>query len=353
MAHVLAIALVWGTSFPISKIGINALGPLEFRLAASVISFVVILLVFLRRRHWRQITHSRRWHAVTWLSVVNIAAVPTLNCLALSRGAASRAAILISTMPAIVAGLAWLLDGAMSKREIFALVLSVIGILLVYASDRIVSQADIFIVTSAVIWALGTRGVAAEENNVDMWALTTGQMVIGIPLTWIALSIPFAANVRAETLSKISVSVMASVLCVAISGTVVAYWLWFLAVHKYGRRASYATLISPVISVLISNIWLGERVSPMVWAGLAVVVFSILILLSQHTNITQFHYMMIAAWARAMPARTRSNSAKTPLVPSAKSPSSAAASMRLSCRRSIRADKPITATGTPGPIQVK
>ena len=252
----LVIALIWGSNFPVSKSAIEHIGAWLFRFYCNVISVVILLIVvlFLFRK---EIVFKDVLLCIP-LGVFNLFLVPLLNNIALFYTDAVKASVLIYTMPAFTSLIYVVINRSINIKYVMTAFLGVTGILIFVAVDKI-GTGELIILISAFFWATGP--VLSEKIPVKSNLLLRVFYQNGISLLLIVLTMPFMSDDIQLPLSVISQPrVLLPVLYTGITGGVFVYILWFYMIEKGGAElTSCAILLSPVISVFISGLFIAFR----------------------------------------------------------------------------------------------
>jgi drug/metabolite transporter (DMT)-like permease len=253
--------LIWSSVWLCIKIGVSEVPPATFASVRLVIALLVLLPVIAlrglplpyRRHDWMLI-------GVTGLLLLG------LNYAFLYWGAqyitSGLSAVLQAATPAFGLLFAHLLldDERFTAWQFSGLLLGVIGVAVIFADQLRVAGGAAFwgclaVTASALCVALGYVVVKKHGTHLRPIELTTGQMLVGlVPLLAIVLTRegdPFA--VRWTT------PAIASVLYLALAGSVMAFWLNYWLLKRIGATKLLAmSLVEPLIAVVLGAIVLNE-----------------------------------------------------------------------------------------------
>ncbi len=128
------------------------------------------------------------------------------------------------------------------------------------------------IVVGAYAAAHASILVKAFGGNLHPASLVFGQMICGIlPIIIYALIVegnPLALHWTWKAII--------SVFYLTIFGTVAAFWLYYLLLSKIeSTKAMMISLVTPLIAVIVGNLFLGERLPPQTFFGGALILASI------------------------------------------------------------------------------
>jgi drug/metabolite transporter (DMT)-like permease len=273
LALLLLLATLWGASYSFIKVAVATIAPITLIALRTLIAGVLLLLVM----RWRGI--AMRMDAATWRrfafqAVLNSVIPWTLIAWGERTVDAGLATILNSAAPIFTFLFTALVTRheAAPPRKLFGVIAGMAGICLIIgvnAFDRIGQEllAEIAIVAATICYACAaifSRGFA----GLDPMAPAAGSLLCGA-----AALIP--ASVAFEqpwTLTPSEASVLA-LLGLAVFSTAAAFVIYFRLIQTLGSVGTTAQAYLRVpIGVAVSVMFLGERLSPTAWIGLACVV---------------------------------------------------------------------------------
>jgi len=256
-AIVMAIlALVWGYSWIIAKIGLSLSGPFTFaalRTACGVIALGAFLLVKQGHR-WR-----RPPPGAILVGLIQTGAFLMLNTWALSSGEPGKTSILTFTMPFWVLLFAW---PALSERvaglQWIAIVFAVTGLVLIMEPWLMHAGIlpKVLAVMAGMAWAIGVVLTKRLQRHapVDAFDFTFWQMVFGLaPMVVVALIVP-------EPFPPFSTLLALTVVLSGVVATAGGWLMWQYVLNRLpAGTTSLASLAVPVVAMISSAIQLGER----------------------------------------------------------------------------------------------
>lgn len=272
LVMLLALAVLWGGSFPAIKAGVEPLGPFVLTDGRLVLGAAALaLVVWTSRRAGRWLTR-REALAVGALN----AAVPfSLIALASTALPASLTSVLNATTPVFGAVVgAVLLGERLTPARAGGLVLGLVGVAICVGLSPVPLDLPTILACAAMLaaaasYALAGHYVRRRLAGVDSARLATGQLlaaaVMVTPL--IAADPPEGAPATAD---------LAAVAYLAVPGTAIAYLLYFHLIAEAGAtNALTVTFLVPPFGVLFSALLLGEDVGPGLLAGGVVVLLGV------------------------------------------------------------------------------
>lgn len=275
VAAALAVVLIWSTSFSFAKEAIVHLGPWLFRFCAMAVGLLP-LLPWVRRSvadAWRLEARPRR--QLLLAVVVNGTLVSSVNMLALAWFPASSVLTMMYTMPAftsvIVAVQArrWSLLGAAAP-------LAALAGVAVYSGDALVGAGALLVLANALLWALGTWWSGQAGAHCQPFTAVTMQMLIAfvasVPLLLIEV-LPLGQGLPVPRTADV-----VGVLYAGLFNGALVFWLWYYAIGGLGAlRASWFTLLVPVLGSVFAAVFYAEALGLRQWLGIGLVSLSLLL----------------------------------------------------------------------------
>jgi drug/metabolite transporter (DMT)-like permease len=254
-----ALCLLWGTTWPMMKIALEDIPPLSMRTLTAGFGMVCLLIICLvTRRRFRLATAKACGHVVI-ISLLNIAAFSLLTAFAQIAASTSRVTILIYTMPIWTVLLAWLLlRERPTARQFLAVVLCALGIsVLIYPlAAKGVPFGLLLAVAAGLSWGAGTVYVKWARVDLDPLGLAFWQLVIAFVIIAACL-IVFDGRLNLDHAHAKSLLATAYA---GIIGSGIAYAMWFEIVRRLpAGTASLGTLGIPVVGVISTVLMVGER----------------------------------------------------------------------------------------------
>lgn len=260
------LAILWGFNWPAVKIGLSEVPP--FALRAFGLGAGAVLLALVAWGIGRSMAVPRRsWGPLVIAGVFNIAGFNLATVFAQLTTSTSRAAILTFTTPLWAVLFARLFLGERLDRfRLAALAVGLVGVAVLslpIASGEIRPLGILFPMLAAVSWAIGTVYQKANPIGGDRVAVTAYQLLIAGAVAAVGFALV------GETLpSSLSTPVVWALLFHVIGATAIAYLLWFMLLDSStAGAASLATFAIPVVGVLGAMAIVGERPTPLDYAG--------------------------------------------------------------------------------------
>jgi drug/metabolite transporter (DMT)-like permease len=272
-ALLLLLATLWGASYTFIKVAVASIPPITLIALRTLVAGVLLLLIM----RWRGIAmpmDAATWRRFAFQAVLNSVIPWTLIAWGERTVDAGLATILNSAAPIFT----FLFTAFVTRheaappRKLFGVIAGMAGICLIVgvnAFDRIGQEllAEIAIVAATICYACAaifSRGFA----GLDPMAPAAGSLLCGAAAL-IPASIAFE---QPWTFTPSEASVLA-LLGLAVFSTAAAFAIYFRLIQTLGSVGTTAQAYLRVpIGVAVSVIFLGERLSPTAWIGLACVV---------------------------------------------------------------------------------
>lgn len=281
VALFLLIALLFGTSFPAIKAGLEYLPPLLFAAIRYYLSGLVVLAY--------AISVSDRWRPATRNDWIGVLAGGTLfiggtglTFVGQQYTTSGVAAILISLIPILTAVFAWRLLPAerLTTRGAVGVLLGFLGVAIVANPDPTDLLAAEFvgralIALAAISIALGTVLVRRSHPPMSVVALTGWSMLLGA-----TIQLGFALA-RGESVAAIrpTPTALALVAYLAVFSSGVGFVVYFHLLERFDAlEVNLVTYLNPVVAVATGWLAMAEPILPGAVLGFVVIVLGFLVL---------------------------------------------------------------------------
>jgi drug/metabolite transporter (DMT)-like permease len=258
---VVLLAFAWGFNWLATPFALADIPPWSMRFAGSGLGAITLITTALVTGRSLKVPRGEFVHVI-FAGLLNVAGFQILSALAQMHGATSRAVIIAYSMPIWSALLSWVLLGErLNRTRLIALALCVAGIgILVW--PLLASGAPAFVLYSlgcAWVWALATVYQKWMKVTVAPLANAAWQLVFGF--AFIAAG-TFAFEGYPH-LWPVHTQAFIAVIYIGILGVGLAHFLWWSIVGRLpATTASIGALLVPVVGVVGSTIFLGDRPTP-------------------------------------------------------------------------------------------
>jgi len=275
----LLVCLIWGVNFSITKIGIGEIPALPFTAVrftlASLLLWVVVRVVEGPSR-----LGGAAWRRLVVLGIVGNTCYQLLFILGLARTTATNSALIVATVPTVVAVIAGALGlERITRRMWWGIGLGTVGVVLVIVASGVefsteTLHGDLLTVIAVFCWAGYTVGLRRLPAGLSPLRVTMVTSVAGTPGLVLA-GLPGLLRLEWGAISPTGWSALAYATLLSL---VVAYILWNRSVQTVGgtRTAIYMCL-TPLVAVIAAWAILGERAHPSQAVGAVLIVAGVLL----------------------------------------------------------------------------
>lgn len=278
------LIVIWGVSWPIYKNGVSFMPPLLFAGVRAFIGGIILFFIAWQNRRFLQFRKNWQYYVISaTLNIVLYLGIQTVGLIYLPGGLFS---VLVYFQPVLLGILAWLFLGeGMTITKIIGLILGFVGILLV-SIDGLTIHLSIIGVTlalaTAFVWASGVVYVKKNKERVDPYWMVVMQLIIGG-------SVLLLAGFIIEDVQLISWNgeLISSIIWGSTAGMAIAQFLYYKLINEgEASKVGAFTFIVPIISVIISSIFLDENITVNLFFGMLLVGTSIYLVNYQRKRIT-------------------------------------------------------------------
>jgi len=249
--------MLWGTSFPSIKIGLNYIDAYMFAFlrffSASAIMFIILLVT--KKLDFKFAKKRSVW----FLGVLNGFSY-LLQYVGMTFTTASISSLLVNLTAVWVAIISWfLLKERFGNKKLLGIIISIIGVFLITTNLNFLELTkiffgDILVLFSGIGWAFfisySKKFIVDSENSLQFmsWVL----FVTVLPLIpFISFSSHISLNFQVEAWILIGYT--------AVFCWIVPYWVWLKGLkHLSSTTSTIILLTEPIVAIIISHFILGE-----------------------------------------------------------------------------------------------
>jgi drug/metabolite transporter (DMT)-like permease len=275
----LLVCLIWGLNFSVTKFALEQIPPLPFTAIRFAIASLLLLLVLRVAEGPAQLPPGGLKRLVV-LGLVGNTFYQLTFTLGLSQTTATNSALILSTVPTVVA----LFAGALGLERItpkmwFGIALGTLGVILVIATrgvgfDAKTLPGDVLTILAVLCWAAYTVGLRRVPSGISPLRVTTVTTLAGAPGLVLA-GIPGLLRLSWGTIKPEAWMALGYA---AVLSLVVAYLLWNRSVKAVGgTRTAIYMCITPLFAVGGAWLLLGERPHPLQGLGAILIVAGVLL----------------------------------------------------------------------------
>ena len=269
-----ALAIIWGTNWPIMKIAVLGVEPWMFRAMCTLGGGIGMLALARAGGHAIRVPRDQ----FLWLAAVapfSIAGWMVFSALGVGIMGSGRAAILAYTMPLWAVLFArFVLKEPLTPARLIGLALGMAAVVVLLSHDFAMIEDSplgaFFMLCAAVTWALGAVLFKRAPWRLPVMVIVGWQLVlVGIPVTVVALAtepLPRHGDLWAW---------LAVAYNIGPSG-ILGFYLWNrVLILLPAGAAAVGSLAVPVIGVMAGALMLGEVIGWREWTALLLVATAI------------------------------------------------------------------------------
>jgi drug/metabolite transporter (DMT)-like permease len=274
------LAITLGGQWIAAKLGLNAVPALELSTMRFAIASGVLLAACAITRTPIPL---HRWRPIGAAAACGVLGFNTLAFVGLSRTPASDSALIIpTTIPMATAIFATLIRERLTSRKLFGFAVATLGAALVIVggqqgesggeSSTMRLGGDLMELGAATAWAASLTIGAVVLRRETVLGYVTLMVLIGT-----ALLLPLGALPQAyRDVPTWGTETWLAAGFLGVFSTSVAFVLFFWAVHRYGASlAAMVTYLTPIATLVLAFLILGERPLPLQLVGGAVIVVGV------------------------------------------------------------------------------
>jgi drug/metabolite transporter (DMT)-like permease len=245
--------VLWGTSFPIIKIGLNTIDPFAFvfwRFLVSTVTLVVVMLLL--RKFEFKITDKK---LLVFLGVTNAAGY-LLQYVGMPYTTAAKAALFINLSAMWVAILSpKLLGESFSRKKIMGILFGLMGVVFVSTNldFSMLGQgqliADMLLILSGFVWAVF---MIYNKKLVNSTLATFQSMTWVLILTLLSI-VPFTV-LSGSGFFDLSSWAWLGIVYTAIVCWVLPYYLWLEGLKHLSASTSTVLLLSEIVVAVVASV---------------------------------------------------------------------------------------------------
>lgn len=266
------ITIIWGSTFPLSKIVLEQLPPFLYLFIRYGLATLIMLLIFGRtiRASWRS----------TWRLSLPIGLVLGLAYLGQTAGidltTASKAGFFtgLSVVLVPIFQALWLKEPP-AKAHVLSALIATLGLALLsdlFSERPDLNFGDLLVIASAAMFALHILFQDRLPLDCPRETIVSQQFLcvalIALPLTLVFEPLP-------QQMPQPHIWLIVLFLCLVATVLAFAVQAWAQK-HISANNTAIILILEPVFSSLFSWIWLGEQLGPIGWIGAAFIVLSMI-----------------------------------------------------------------------------
>lgn len=289
IAIAIFVVAVWGETFISSKILLdNGMAPAEIFFLRFLLAYIFMWMFRPKAKVWANSLKDELWMML--LGITGGSLYFMVENTALSLSTASNVAIIVCSVPLVTAALAacFYKDERMNKTQIIGSVIAFLGMVLVVFNGEIILKlnpvGDLLAFGASLTWGIYSIVTRQVINTYKITFITRKVFAYGL-ITIIPYFIfvqPFEFDLKRLTspvilVNTIYLGMVASMLCFIV-------WNW--ALKKIGTVTTTNLLYCQTFfTMLIANIFLGERITWMAVVGTIILTLGMILALNKNRSL--------------------------------------------------------------------
>ncbi|EFQ9500150.1 drug/metabolite exporter YedA [Salmonella enterica] len=268
-----ALYIIWGSTYFVIRIGVESWPPLMMA-GVRFLSAGMLLMAFLLLRG-EKLPPLRQTINAALIGLLLLAVGNGLVTVAEHQNVPSGiAAVVVATVPLFTLCFSYFFGIKTRKLEWVGIAIGLAGIILLNSGGNLSGNpwGAILILIGSMSWAFGSVYGSRIALPVGMMAGAIEMLAAGVVL----LCAAFLSGEKLATLPGLSGFMAVGYL--ALFGSIIAInaYMYLIRNVSPALATSYA-YVNPVVSVLLGTGLGGERLSPVEWAALGVIVFAVVL----------------------------------------------------------------------------
>ena len=310
----LALYLSWGSTYPAMRIALRTLPPFSLQAARCLLAVLpLILLARYRGAAWPTL---RQWRGSLLIGTVVLGGGHGLTAWAVVHTSGGLAALLVSMVSVWMVVLSWLvLSQRPSRTVLIGIALGLLGLVLITgtAGAGLSGGPLLALLASPLCWALGSVMSLRAELPGDPLMTTAAQLLAVVPGFLLVAAV--TGEMARWSSAMLSLQAALALVYLALVGYVVGFavYTWLIRVSVLSTVGTYA-FANPLVAVVLGWLLLGERLTPALLAGGALVLLGVALTVRQARSPVAAEAAPVATSALPAPGTLRSKAWTTSLL---------------------------------------
>jgi drug/metabolite transporter (DMT)-like permease len=280
------VALIWGVNFSVTKGAFQTFSPLAFTGVRFALASIFLVPLVFRLEGAEPLPRGALVRLVV-LGVVGNTLYQLAWISGLERTTASNSALILASMPTIVAVMAVVLGlEPLRPRVIGGVLVASLGVVLVVAArgtgfGEATMAGDLLSLAAVVCWSGYTLGLRSLPGDISPLRVTMVTTVAGAP----ALLLAGLPSIVRMNWSAVGWEGWAALAYSTVLSLLVAYVIWNRSVKVVGpSRTVIYMCLTPLVAVIAAAVLLGERPRPLQAAGAALIIAGVVLTVGQRSE---------------------------------------------------------------------
>jgi drug/metabolite transporter (DMT)-like permease len=275
----ITVVIAWGLTWPVNKVLLESLSPLWMMALRSAIAAIAlfVIAIALGRLALPPLGDVPVLLSITLLHMVGFAVLAAWGLQLVPTG---RSVVLAYTTPLwVIPGAVLFLRERLTVRRMTGVALGLLGLVVLFnprafdwaSRDAILGNGAI--IAAAILWAASILHIRGHRWHSTPFDLVPWEMLLAT-----AILTPMAVVVSGPLTTEWNGRLVALLLYAGVPGTAVGYWATAMASRNLPAvTTALGLLTTPVVSIAVATIWLGEPLALPLIAALALILAGIAI----------------------------------------------------------------------------
>ena len=285
--YTLLAGILWGTSFPVIKVGLDYMTPYTFVFLRFLVAALVMVVIMVAAR--KLTLPSKQWKLILFLGVINGIAY-VMQYIGMNYTTAAKAALFISLDVVWVAMMSpIILKEKFGIQKTLGVLAALVGIVFLTTNMDVSLLrggqlfGDLLLVATGMVWAvfmIYNKSVISDGKSV----LST--------LTWIVLGtllpmLPFAFSAGTQAIA-LPIQAWLAIVYTAVACWVIPFYLFMEGLKTITPSTSTILQLSQVVvAAIISSLVLGEAFTAIAVAGAVFIILATILVSYNHDKTEQ------------------------------------------------------------------
>jgi len=269
--------VLWGTSFPAIKIGLEFVDPYMFVFLRMLLASILTLLIVFATKNFDVSLAKER--SIWYLGLLNGFSY-LIQYVGMNYTTASKSSLFINLTAVWVAILSWLiLKERFSKKKMSGIVLGIIGVFFITTNLNPFELTQGMILGDGLVFLAGITWSFFMVYNKRM--VETHNLIKYMPWLFVATTlplipfIPFSSNI---SLPNLSIEAWLIIMYTATFCWIIPYYLWSRGLkHISPATSTVILLIEVILAIAISLFLLGEPFTLISGMGASLILLAIIL----------------------------------------------------------------------------
>jgi drug/metabolite transporter (DMT)-like permease len=279
VAFLIVVVIAWGLTWPVNKVILESLSPLWMMALRSAIATVALFAISIALGRLARPARGDL-PVVFSIALLHMVGFAVLAAWGLRLVPTGRSVVLAYTTPLwVIPGAVLFLRERLTPRRAAGVAVGLCGLIVLFNplafdwADRGAILGNAAIIAAAILWAASILHIRGHRWRATPFDLVPWEMLLAT-----AVLTPLALAASGLPAVEWSGRLAALLLYAGVPGTAIAYWATAVASRNLPAvTTALGLLTTPVVSVVVATLWLGEPFTLSLLAAIALILGGIAI----------------------------------------------------------------------------